>query len=57
MYSWEAGKVKKAKLTDRQTAIREFTTLADQLIYEQKTRPDIVARLEKLKQLQKLSCR
>jgi len=46
---------KEEGLTEKQEANREFTKLVDVLISEQKTRPDMVQRLERLKALHKQS--
>ena len=46
---------KEEGLVEKQEANREFTKLVDVLILEQKTRPDMVQRLERLKALHKQS--
>ena len=43
----------KAENTDRQDAIRQFTKLIDETIYNHKSRPDLVNVLHRLKALQK----
>lgn len=46
---------KEEGLTEKQEATREFTKVIDAMISEQKTRPDMVQRLERLKALHKQS--